>query len=108
MTAHGLEFLSGVGKATTCVGYGHHRPVPLRFIWHHVLPLACGGRTVPDNLVQLCDSCHYSVHILLWQMAAAGGFFPPAQGTKFHRAIAVRGYNAAVAAGTVHLIPKEA
>lgn len=43
----------------------HHRPVPLRFVWHHIQPQEAGGQTVQQNLVQLCDSCHYSIHRII-------------------------------------------
>jgi hypothetical protein len=103
-----VEFLPLLGKATTCTAYGVHRPVPLRFVWHHVLPQVCGGLTVADNLAQVCDSCHYSIHILMWHI---GQGTPVAQlpgRTRGQLTLALRGYQAAVANGTVDKIPKEA
>jgi hypothetical protein len=105
MTGH-VE-LEGIGKATTCELYKAHRPIPLRFVWHHVLPETCGGLTQTGNLASLCDSCHYSVHILLYQLAHPD----PAhvvKGTKTQQALAQKGYDQAVAAGTADKIPKEA
>ena len=99
--------LPEVGRATTCQLAKVHRPVPLRFIWHHVLPQACGGKTEADNLAQLCDSCHYSVHILMWYVAN-GGIPAGVKGTRTQRDLAMRGYNLALAAGTAGKIPKEA
>ena len=97
----------GLGRATACAVAAHHRPRPLRFVWHHVLPQTCGGLTEPANLEQLCDSCHYGVHALLWYAAQHAGAFPGRVGTPAQRAIATRGYTAAVTAGTVASIPDE-
>lgn len=100
--------LPGAGKATRCEAYGSHRPQPLRFVWHHVLPEACGGKAEPGNLAQVCDSCHYSIHILLWLLARGGLGDGTIRGTKGQRAIAQAGYDKAVAAGSAGKIPKEA
>lgn len=105
MSHEALEFVADLGRAVSCQGYGTHRPVPLRFVWHHILPQVCGGKTVAANLASLCDSCHYSIHILLWQMANK---VPLSKGTKAQLAFAKQGYDAAVAAGTADKIPKEA
>jgi len=64
----------------------------------------CGGKSTPDNQVGLCDSCHYSVHALLHGLKMGQ---PMRRGTRQQRALAVRGYNAAVTAGTVDKIPDE-
>lgn len=98
--------LPGAGKATRCELARYHRPVPLRFVWHHILPEACGGLTQTGNLAQVCDSCHYSVHILMWQLAHPGG--STLKGTRAQAALARQGYDQAVAAGTAAKIPKEA
>jgi hypothetical protein len=49
----------GLGTAATCVisPVSAHRPVPLRFVFHHVQPQEAGGQTVAGNLIQICDSC---------------------------------------------------
>jgi len=92
-------------RATSCLGAGLiHRPQPLRYVIHHVLPQVCGGKTTPDNTVGLCDSCHYSVHALLYQLKQGQKL---TRGTRQQKALAVKGYNAAVAAGTVDKIPDE-
>ena len=97
--------LPGFGTAAMCQASGSHDPVPLRFVWHHVQPHECGGATSAENLVQLCDSCHYSVHRLLWHLAKGlpAGPIP----RRAQQALAVRGYQACVAAGTVAQIPNE-
>lgn len=100
-----LTELPGVGKATTCQLAAYHRPVPLRFVWHHVLPEACGGATMAGNLASVCDSCHYSVHILMWQLANGG---LTSKGTRTQVALAKSGYDQAVALGVAGKIPKEA
>lgn len=91
-------------KATTCVITNAHRPVPLRFVVHHIMPQEAGGQTVPANLVQLCDSCHYTIYRLMWYMAHGT---PLPKVMKAQLAIATTGYNECVAAGTVNLIPNE-
>ena len=93
-------------RATGCE-IGFHRPKPLRFVEHHVLPQVCGGKTEPANLAGLCDSCHYTVHALLYQLKLNGSTYKLSQGTRKQRALAYRGYTAAVAAGTVDRIPDE-
>lgn len=101
------EVLAGVGKAVSCVMARYHRPLPRRYVWHHVLPLACGGTTEPANLVSLCDSCHYSVHDLLWLLANG----QPVDAVPVNRrqlACAEAGLKAARAQGTVAKIPREA
>jgi hypothetical protein len=106
-------FIECVGLAPTCIASDRHTPKPLRFVWHHVLPQVCGGKTVPDNLVSLCDCCHYTIHAILWGLKQGNGTLP-AQGKVSRRllhtqrgALALRGYAAAVAAGTVANIPNE-
>lgn len=102
MDAH--EYLPRVGRATGCIVAVHHFPKPLRFVWHHILPQVCGGLSVPANCAAVCDSCHYSVHILLYSLAQGATIKP---GSRVQVALARHGYAAAVAAGTVSLIPKE-
>ncbi len=91
-------------KATHC-SIGFHRPKPMRFIYHHIQPKVAGGLTTPNNLIALCDSCHYSIHILLWHLAQKTP--PLVKGSRKQRRIAKLGYEACIAAGTVTLIPKE-
>jgi len=103
----GRTELPGVGKATTCEAAAYHRPKPLRYVWHHVLPEACDGPTTPANLVSLCDGCHYSCHVLMWWLAN-GGLPPGLKGTRKQLAIAFDGYTQAQDNGTIGKIPKEA
>lgn len=94
-----------LGRATYCAAYaGVHRPRPVRFVWHHVLPQVAGGLTEAANLVSVCDSCHYTIHAYLW--ACARGLKRPrvAAGQAM---LALRGYQAAIDAGTVDKIPNE-
>jgi hypothetical protein len=99
--------LPGVGVAATCaiLAPASHRPVPLRFVWHHVQPHEAGGQTIPANLIQLCDSCHYSIHRLMWNLARS--LPQPAAPNRKQLALATLGYVACVAAGTVAQIPNE-
>lgn len=102
--------------ASTCVASGSHSPVPLRFVWHHVQPQEAGGTTVPSNLVQVCDSCHYTIHRLMWVMRLIALSEPVTDTQRAYitnppRAaqlkLAGQGYEACVAAGTVAHIPNE-
>ena len=100
--------IAGIGKATRCdLGPKWHRPVSLRFEFHHILPEACGGKSTPGNLVQACPTCHVATHVLLW-MLANGGIPKGTGGTRGQYGAAMRGYRAAVAAGTAGRIPNEA
>ncbi len=102
--------------ATTCEASSSHTPVPLRFVWHHIQPQEAGGPTEPGNLVQVCDSCHYTIHRIMWTMrlialgdpvtAVQRGYIahPP---RKAQLKIAAQGYEACVTAGTLAQIPNE-
>lgn len=95
----------GLGKADHCQASGSHNPVPLRFVWHHIQPQEAGGKTVAANLAQCCDSCHMSIHRLMWHMANALPLGPVPRAAQLE--LARQGYAACVAAGTVALIPDE-
>ena len=82
---------------------GHH--TALRFVWHHILPQVCGGKSVKANLAELCDNCHYAVHRVMWDLAH--GITPAKAATAQQFALASVGYNLAVQAGTQGKIPKE-
>lgn len=74
-------------------------------MWHHIQPHEAGGATVAENLVSVCDSCHYTIHRLLWNMAKCFPLGPVPRKTQL--ALATRGYDACVAAGTVAQVPNE-
>lgn len=108
--------LAGLPAATSCVGSASHNPRPLRYVWHHVQPQEAGGITVAANLVQLCDSCHYTVHRILFAMrqqamalnltlAQLDSLDRPPRRAQYD--LAARGLAACRAAGTVSLIPNE-
>lgn len=103
------SYLPVVGKATSCAMSSAHNPVPLRFVWHHILPQVCGGQTIATNLVSVCDSCHYAIHRLLWDLKTHEGVFtvPKSVRNRHRAAYAYMGYDAAKAAGTVDKIPNE-
>ena len=102
-------FITGIGKATYCQAADYHQPIPIRFVWHHILPLACGGRSTGDNLLSCCDSCHYAIHRLMIDLLAGNGEFVElkrfAHSGRAHWARL--GYALAVAAGTQADMPKE-
>lgn len=99
--------LTGFGTATTCIILppGSHRPVPLRFVWHHIQPHEAGGLTEASNLIQCCDGCHYSIHRIMWQLARDLPLAAPANQKQLGYARA--GYLACRTAGTVDRIPNE-
>ena len=103
------EHIDGVGTAIDCSASKSHTPKPLRHVWHHVLPRTCGGQTTAANLVEVCDNCHYGIHAILWDLKQHNGTTPNfAHMVNTGRyAIALRGYQAAVDAGTVAQIPNE-
>lgn len=100
-----LTFVAGLGHAISCGSTVGHRPRPLRYVWHHILPQVCGGRTQADNLVSLCDNCHYAVHVLLWKLAQ--GRLISSRTNAYQAKLARQGYELAVRAGTVGKIPQE-
>jgi HNH endonuclease len=100
-----LTEIPGIGKAARCTASRSHNPVPLRFVWHHIQPQEAGGATVPANLAELCDSCHYSIHRLMWNMARQLPLGPVPRAAQL--AYAQQGYFACVAAGTAGQIPDE-
>lgn len=103
-----LTVVEGLGAADHCELEKFHVPKPLRYVFHHKLPLVCGGLTKPDNLIQICDCTHYAVHIIMYILRINRGELPSKVGTKKQRGLALEGYQLAVQAGTVDKIPKEA
>jgi hypothetical protein len=101
-----LTFIAGVGHADHCQISVTHRPRTLRFVWHHICPKVCGGKTDMSNLIAVDDSCHYSIHILMWQLANKQPL--PHRINRQQLDLAMRGYQEALAAGKADLIPKEA
>jgi len=95
------------GAGPKCVISTYHRPAPLRYVLHHILPRACGGKTEPSNLASLCDTCHYAVHALLHQLKVNGKVSPNPGNNRKRVALALEGYQRAVSAGTVDKIPNE-
>jgi len=95
-----------IGDETPAKRRGHPAR---RWVWHHILPQACGGKTEPANLISLCDNDHYAVHDLMWWLAqgtAPADLAKPY--TRAQLALATRGWREAVAAGTAGKMPKEA
>jgi hypothetical protein len=100
-----MATLPGIGRAVRCDASGSHSPAPLRFVWHHIQPHEAGGETVATNLVEVCDSCHYTIHRLLWHLAKGEpvGLVP----RQTQLTLATLGFNKCMAAGTVARIPNE-
>ncbi len=51
--------------AEVCDCVTEHRPTPMVYERHHILPLAWGGPDVPENVVTVCPTTHRGVHELL-------------------------------------------
>lgn len=83
-----------------------HSPKPRRFVLHHKLPQVCGGKSVADNLIPVCDNCHYAIHIIMWNMVHGGMI--TGRITHDQLKYAQQGYDLAKAAGTEASMPKEA
>jgi hypothetical protein len=101
-----LTEVDGVRAARCAFGDQLKHHTALRFVWHHILPQVCGGKTEPGNLRELCDNCHYAVHALMWGLAY--GAPVPRDATDAQFTLANVGFELAVAAGTQDKIPKEA
>jgi hypothetical protein len=97
--------INGVTASTCQLGAQDADHTALRFVWHHILPQVCGGKSVTSNLAELCDNCHYAVHAMMWDMAH--GAKPSEHGTDGQFNLAATGYQLAVKAGTAGKIPKE-
>lgn len=103
-------------RAARCDASASHDPAPLRFVWHHIQPQEAGGQTDSSNLVQLCDSCHYSIHRMLWayRLIALGLPLTDAERAAITKPprraqlkLASQGYEACRVAGTISKIPNE-
>lgn len=103
-------------KATYCAASVSHNPVPLRYVWHHVQPREAGGPTTPENLAQLCDSCHYTVHRLMWIYRLIALQQPTTDAQRdmithpprrAQLTLAAKGYEQCRLAGTIDQIPNE-
>ena len=68
-----------------------HRPVPLRFVQHHIQPQGMGGPDSPNNLVAVCDTGHFNIHRLM--AALIRGEKIEGVGAVSERRLAHRGFN---------------
>lgn len=106
----GETFLLSFGYAKRCEATKTHSPTPLRYVWHHILPQTCGGKTVAANLIEVCDNCHYGIHAILHDMAVNGGRvskkYRHLVGTGRYE-VAKKGYQSALDTGTLNKIPNE-
>ena len=91
-------------KAYECVITPNHYPIPGRFVFHHVLPKVCGGKTEAANLVQVCDNCHYTIHRIMWALAHN---LTVVRVNRKQMALARRGITEATLLGTLDLMPDE-
>ena len=99
-------------KASSCSVTTNHVPYVVRFVWHHVMPESLGGSVE----VEVCDSCHYSIHRILYYMSLRYQGIaltdeqqallnsPP---RRAQLAIAQQGLDMCIAAGVVDRIPNE-
>ena len=79
-----------------CLVHKAHKPEPLRTVEHHVWPLGMDGPDVDDNKVDICDTGHYNVHVILG-LLILGRSMP--HGHNAEKKIALTGYHDWVAAG---------
>jgi len=73
-----------------CAVHKYHYPKPMRTVKHHIHPQEYGGKTVPENLVLVCDTGHYNIHTALDAMLA--GVNGP-KVSRSERKIAQQGYD---------------
>jgi HNH endonuclease len=59
--------------AKVCALHRYHAPRPNRFVEHHIIPKVWGGRTTRSNLIIVCDTGHYSTHLLIDAYVKAQG-----------------------------------
>ena len=104
--------------AAQCEIGRYHEPRPVRFVWHHIQPHEAGGPTTAENLIQVCDSCHYTIHRLLWafrcqSLLGSAGLSPEqvallaSPPRRRQLTVAWKGFHGCQEAGTVANIPNE-
>lgn len=102
---HAATTLNGVTASQCALGVQGGAHTALRFVWHHILPQVCGGKSTTANLIELCDNCHYAVHAILYILRMGGEV--PGSADEGQVEVAEKGYQLAVKAGTENKIPKE-
>jgi hypothetical protein len=95
----------GLYKPVECSLLRTHEPTPLRFVWHHILPETCGGRSTRDNLINVCDNCHIGIHAIMYAIVHKVPI--PRSHSYAQYQIALRGIEQAVALGMQDRIPNE-
>lgn len=59
-----------VGRTWTCTLHGSHGTArPLRGAVHHVWPLGAGGPDVAENRIDVCETGHANLHLIMWELA---------------------------------------
>lgn len=102
---HAQTEINGVRASRCQFGEQLKHHTALRFVWHHILPQVCGGKSTTSNLAELCDNCHYAVHAIMY--ALSRGAAPDKRATEAQFTLANAGFQLAVQAGTAGKIPKE-
>jgi hypothetical protein len=112
----GVLEIPGFPKPTSCQITTNHVPTAVRFVLHHIQPQEAGGPTVAENLANVCDNCHYTVHRIMFAMRCLYMNIPLTDEQKQLMAhpprraqylLAEQGYLACKTAGTVDQIPNE-
>lgn len=79
-----------------CANPVRHQPTYLRTVKHHIKPQMWGGPDTPENLVRVCDVCHYGAHVLLDMAVKLNRWLSPAEvppgASRFVVALAKRGF----------------
>jgi len=57
-----LRVASFMDKNKTCKICGIHEGEGIDFHTHHIKPRAKGGSDSKENLIDICNDCHYSIH----------------------------------------------
>lgn len=79
-----------------CLVHKVHKPEPLRVVRHHVQPLGMGGPDVEENIIDICDTGHYNVHVVLGLLILSR---PMPHGHNAEKKISLTGFNDWVRAG---------
>jgi hypothetical protein len=79
-----------------CLVHKVHKPEPLRVIRHHIWPLGMDGPDEDDNKLDICDTGHYNVHVILGLLILSRNM---PHGHNAEKKIALTGFNDWVRAG---------
>ena len=79
-----------------CRVHKAHKPEPLRVVRHQIWPIGMGGPDDDENKLDICDTGHYNVHVIIG-LIILGRSMP--YGHQAEKKIAITGYSEWVRAG---------